>query len=519
LALSLNINKDAVLETLEKKKDPIFLGILVVTLLVGIWYLYSLSAKTVEEIIAETTQGSDRNTQTQVADLAAPDEVVGGLLARRSHDMYNIKRNPFGSPQDQLRMRQEVEKAYQKGVDLFQSAQFEPAIQQFDRVIALDVTETRIKYDVLPSEYKRRCQRENARVNLDSILRSANNDIGEGDRLAAANNVAQAESIYKRANDNLNAVINSDPQGDAIGKENLKKVTDLQQQVFNKFLAVHLKSLRSDIRKSVGNAQTLLAGNDLIALLKSMFNLNRIQTSLNELGPSADQINMNERNQLAPLIQQIQKKLSDNYTNLVTQANTLFTQAVSDQDIQQSREAISIMQMALNTKPGDQELQKMIGNCMIQRANLLIQVTDDFIAQQNDILKNNQFDQFDARTKVQLLEELAIVKQVGATTLTSTLRASLTTRENNLKALRKPPKVTQDYQVLSIRSSSNSRWRIEILDKTSRTGGQKRVLNLAINGKDNRTKITLKQVDTTGGFVILSKPGYQDAQVQISAKN
>ena len=314
-------------------------------------------------------------------------------------------------------------------------------------------------------------------------------------------------------------MINSDPQGDAIGKENLKKVTDLQQQVFNKFLAVHLKSLRSDIRKSVGNAQTLLAGNDLIALLKSMFNLNRIQTSLNELGPSADQINMNERNQLAPLIQQIQKKLSDNYTNLVTQANTLFTQAVSDQDIQQSREAISIMQMALNTKPGDQELQKMIGNCMIQRANLLIQVTDDFIAQQNDILKNNQFDQFDARTKVQLLEELAIVKQVGATTLTSTLRASLTTRENNLKALRKPPKVTQDYQVLSIRSSSNSRWRIEILDKTSRTGGQKRVLNLAINGKDNRTKITLKQVDTTGGFVILSKPGYQDAQVQISAKN
>ena len=141
MALSLNINKDAVLETLEKKKDPIFLGILVVTLLVGIWYLYSLSAKTVEEIIAETTQGSDRNTQTQVADLAAPDEVVGGLLARRSHDMYNIKRNPFGSPQDQLRMRQEVEKAYQKGVDLFQSAQFEPAIQQFDRVIALDVTE------------------------------------------------------------------------------------------------------------------------------------------------------------------------------------------------------------------------------------------------------------------------------------------------------------------------------------------------------------------------------------------
>ncbi len=518
--MALKLDKDTLLEFLDRYKDQLFIGALTLTLVAGGWALYQRSALSVDELIREVTEEPDRQGADAQTERVLPQDVVDKLLAKRAPDMYSIKRNPFGSQEEQLRKRDEVKNAYNRGVELFQAGDYETAIQQFDKVIALDVTETRIPYAVLPSEYKRRAQSEFLKRNFDRVLASAKSDLQEGDRLVSTAKMAEAEAVFLRANKNLTEAITADPEGTSVGKENLDTLKQMQTQAFNKLIAVQSSVLKNELQQGVQQAQQMLGQNDLIALLKCNFSLLALQQRLNEVDPNAELIKANERNQVASLVQQIQKRLTDGYADLVVQADKQFAEALVQKDMNKSMEAIAAMRLALQTNPQDPELQTKINTSVIKRAEMVVQLADAFIAEQQGILNQGQYDQFDAQGKLRFMDELNALRNVGPSD--SNLRTQIVDRLKQIQNLRKPPLLTQEYDIQSVQESGKGIYKIEVMDKTVRTGAKKRVLTNIREGSnrgDRTTGIYIKKVDTEKGSVILSKSGYSDVEVKISPSN
>jgi len=519
--LALKLDQDSILEFLDRYKDQLFIGTLALMLVIGGWSLYQRSALSVDDLIREVTEEPDRAGSGPRSERVSPQEVVDKLVAKRPPDMYTITRNPFGSQEEQLRKRNEVKSAYDRGIELFQAGDYEAAIQQFERVIALDVTETRIPYAVLPSEYKRRAQSEFLKRNFDRVLASAKSDLQEGDRLVSTGKLPEAEAVFLRANKNLTDAITADPEGASVGKENLDALKQMQSQAFNKMIAVQSTVLKSELQQGIQQAQLLLGQNDLIALLKSNFNLVALQQRLNEVDPNQELIKAAERNQVTALSQQIQKRLADSYAELVIQAEKQFAEALVQKDMNKSKEAIAAKRLAQQTNPQDPELQTKINNAVIKRAEMVVELADAFIAQQQALLNQGQYDQFDAQGKLRFMDELNALRTIGPST-DATLRNQVVDRLKQIQNLRKPPVLTQDYEIQSVQESGRGIFKIEILDKTVRTGPRKRVLTNIREGAnrgDRSTGIYIKKVDTEKGSVILSKSGYSDVEVKLSPSN
>jgi len=517
--LGLSIDNEAVLEYVSKNKDPLFISVLVIMLLAGGWFLYEKSALSVNAILDEVLRNDPSGRPGAQPDKSVTStEVVDNLLKKRAAAESNMKRNPFGSPEDQMKMRQEVEAAYQRGVELFQAGQYDAAIQQFDKVISLDVTETRINYSVLPSEYKRRAQRENLKRNFDRVLANAKADIDEGNRQAQAGAIREAQTVLARADETLRQCIDSDPDGAAIGKENIDQVKTLQQQAFDRLMQIKGQALLGDVNRELGEARTALSGSNFIEMLKKSISLVNVQTEVKAIDPNAKLVSRDQVNQLNSLMEQIQTKVKDNFQALVAQADQQFTEGAVQKDLQKTSQAIAALQMARSFDPNDKDLAKKLTDYAARRADLVMEVSAKFVADQQALLDKSEFEKFDVQTKRQLLTELLTLRNIN---LNAAQKNQASELENKLKALRLPPPVTDDFEVLSIQPPAAGlagKYKIEVMDKTSRGSASKKLLYLSEGGMDPRTKIVLKQVDTSNGFVILSKSGYTDAKVEISPK-
>ncbi|MEW6234983.1 MAG: hypothetical protein AB1656_06325 [Candidatus Omnitrophota bacterium] len=517
--MGLSIDKEALLEYVSKKKDSLFIGLLVIVILAGGWFLYQKSALSVNDILDEILRkeppkgpGGAENTAV------TSNEVVDNLLKKRAAEDYNLKRNPFGSPEDQMKKRQEVEAAYQRGVDLFQAGQFDAAIQQFDKVIALDVTETRISYSILPSEYKRRAQRENLKRNFDRVLASAKADVDEGNRQAQAGAIVEAQTVLTRADDTLRRCIDSDPEGAAIGKENIEQIKNLQLLAFDRLMQIKGQVLIGEFNRELGEARTALSGSNFIEMLKKVVALIKVQSDVKAIDPNAKLVSRDQVNQLNSLVEQIQAKVKDNFQALVAQADQQFTEGAVQKDMQKTSQAVYALQMARNFDPNDKDLAKKLTDYAARRADLVMEIATKFLADQQALLDKGEFEKFDLQNKRQLLGEVLALRNIA---LNAAQKNQASELENKLKALRLPPPVTDDFEVLSIQppaGTSGGKYKIEVMDKTSRGTASKKLLYLSQGQTDPRSKIVLKQVDTSNGFVILSKSGYTDAKVEISPK-
>ena len=523
MALKLKLDKDTVLEFLETRKDVLFVALLVVLLLFGGWSLYQKSALSVGDIIDDVIKkNADRPGGAVTANTVLPEDVVNSLLDKRSQAMYNIQRNPFGSPEEQLRIRTEVQQTYNRAVDLFNAGDYETAIQQFERVIALDVTETRISYPIMPSEYKRRAQREFLKGNFQGMLTSAENDISEGARFAGANQLKQAEQVYARANKTLSDAIAADPDGSAIGKENLDKIQKMQQDVFGKWQVVQTSMLKTEISKGLSQSQQVLAQGDQIAVLKSLIQLQKVQEQLTVIDPNFALVKTEERQPVVTLITNMQNRLKDNYDDLIAQAEAQFNNALASRDIAKTKESIQAMRLAANFNQQDKALPQKIAALVSKRAQLVIELATEFIAQQKAILDAKNYDRFNADGKVRFLDELVALRAIGGSVIGADQKKQIAALENTLRTeIRKPPELTEGYDILSIKKGSfGNKWTVSVRDKTSRTGSRPHTLSLAPGGSpDSTTKISLVQVDTDEGFVILSKPGYSNTKVTINQNN
>ncbi|MBI1388701.1 MAG: hypothetical protein GC154_09670 [bacterium] len=509
-----SLDKDAILEFSAKFKDQIFLVVLLAALGAGGWYVYGQTSLTVDQIINQAKSGPGAGGGAAQSSVVDPQELVTLLTTKRPKSMYQVERNPFGSPEEQLRMRQEVDRAYQRGVELYNQGRYQESVDQFDRVIQLDVTETRMSYPVLPSEYKRRAMQENAKKNLDSILTSAQNDVNEGDRLAQAGQTDKAMELYHRARTNLASVIESDTDGKVIGADNLTKVKTLEQQAFKKFIQLRGQTLLKDVQAAMTEAQQASSGSDYIAMLKAAATLQRIQVEIQNIDPNAELVNRTTRTQVKSLYDQLESKVTSNFSALIAQAQQQFAQGITAKDLVKTQEAITALQQARTANPKDTTLAQQITDFIKQRADLVIQNAQQFVADQDALLKQGNYDQFDVAGRDRLLAELNRLADMG-NTFDDAKRNQMVSAISSLKGLKLPPLLTSKYDIQTVAPMGSS-YKVDLIDKTGPTARQ-RTLILREGRPDTSTRIELKKVDTDGGFVILSRPDYMDVKVPISS--
>jgi tetratricopeptide (TPR) repeat protein len=516
--LALKIDKEAVLEFVIKKKDPLFIGLLVLVLVIGGWYLYGPTSESVDQIIVDVLKNPQSGAGGVKEEPLLSADIVTDLTSKPSLAVYTLEKNPFGSPEDQLRMRQSVEEAYNQGVQLYTAGDFEKAVQQFEKVILMDVTESRIEYPRLPSEYKRLAQQQYAKQNLDKILTQVNADIQTGDTALSQNKPTEAVQAYTVALNELSEIIQSDETGDVIGKDKISMVKDLHQTVLNKSYDLRRKTLLSDLTREMTQAQTQLQGQDYITMLRLLGNLNRIQPEINQIDPNGDLITVSTRDRLTTLIQNLQNKIKENVATLGTQAETQFTDALAAQDHVKAQEAILALTQVPSFSPENStEIQTKLKDFVLRRAELVITLAEKFADSQQVLMTTNKTDQLDLNTKAAWQQELTNLRMRAGKELSSTLSNQISSVETKLRALRLPPQLTELYQFNSVVLTKTGFVKIDFVQKGSNQ--QAKPLMLKKGQSDNRTKITLNQVDTDNGFVILSKPGYTDTRVELTIEN
>lgn len=520
--MALKIDKEALIEFSIAKKDQLFIGLLIAILIGGGLYLYLSTSTKVDDYLTammanDAPGGGKTKTKTPAVALVPSEKIVENLAFKLSIALYTPEKNPFGSPEEERQINDLVQSAYNAGVQAFKSGDFDKAAQQFDRVITLDVTESRVSYPTLPSEYKRMALRENAKKNLDKILASATNNISEGDRFQSQNKTAESLVSFNAADKVLSEILQSDPDGAIIGQANFQKVKELQQQAFNKSVSLRRQSLLNEMTTALNQAQTFSQGADYIGMLKALFTLVRLQKEVTLIDPNSDLIKKNNRDRLTSLVTDLQTKIQGNTPVLVSQAEQQFKKAIESQDHTKAQEAISALTQSLTFAPKNlQELQTKIKDFVNRRAQLVVQLAQGFYTAQKAILDSQKQDQFDQNGKMTWLQELNTLRRTGGKDLSADLNNQIVSAENQLKGLRLPPQLTEEFDFIKVTLSAGNAIKIDYKEKSASASVRPASLLLKEGQNDRRTKITVKQVDTANGFVILSKLGCSDTRVPLT---
>ena len=519
MALQLKFDQEAALEFIAKYKDQLMLVVLTLVLLGGGWYVYTNTSYTMQYYINEATQtragGGGGGANDDAVD---PNELVAQLTEKRERSLYQLERNPFGSPAEQMRMLEEVRNAYNQAVELYNQGQYQAAIEQFDRVISMDVAETRMNYPIQPSDYKQRAMRSYAQENLDQIISQAQNNIQQGDSALENGQRQQALDLFTQAYESLAEVREADPQGEAIGEDNLQQIDQLYREAYDKAMTIRGETLQETLEQDLANARQALNSQNYVEMLKMRARLVYLKQEINTVDPNANLISRTARNQIDTLISQIDTELQNNFDALVSQAKQLFQQGLADNDIQATQEAIAAMNQVLSVQP-DQALAQEIQDFRMQRAELVVQEAESFIAEQNQLIQQENYDQFNPQKKARLMQDLTRLLEFTRSANNTSLNQQIGDVIQRLRNLSLPPQVTTDYEVSEIKKVTDTLYQITVLDKTNPRSPRNRKLIFSEGNTDSATQITLEQVDTDNGFVILSKPGYRDAQVSFNPNN
>lgn len=516
--MALKLDKDSLLEFLGKNKDQLFLAVLVVAAAYGGWYLYSSSSRPADQIIKDYIQDSpggvdeeERITSTEVADK---------LTAKVEEAKFELEANPFGSPEAQLRVRQEIENYYRQGVDMLNAQRYQEAIAMFDRVIELDVTESRIRYPVSPSEYKRRAQSLDATQNFDRILNTAQTEAAEGDRLAGAGQQRDALVPYERASKLVSDVLDSSPD---LADTQLDQLRQIQTTVDQKLRNIQKTIIIQEVNKAAQEANSVLQSNDLVKHILASSTLAQIQVQINSIDPNAQLIDQSVRGNVSSLLQRLQGKLKDSLPMIISQAETQFNTAIQAKDEIKAQQAIFALTQALNyvqqsqDTSARQDIMTKRNNFISMRAQLVVEKAQAFYQEQNQILTQNNYDQFDQTGKIRYLKELNQLLDAGKA-IDANMQQTIQTLMSQINALKLPPPVTEKYEILEIKlaSSTSNTYSVKYVDKQGRSQ-KARNATWREGLEDRQTKITMK-VDTDRGVVILSSPGYTDAEVPLTVE-
>ncbi len=507
--MAASISKDQIIEFIGKYRDIL---VLVLILALAGWAYLQLReplAKSVEDIIAEGVRNRGQAGEGQQGVDAG--ELVQELESKRPFSVYRKARNPFGTPAEQLRLRQEVKQLYETGINLYKNGKYELAIQQFNRVIRMDVTETRIEYPIPPSEYIRLAERQVKIRDLDNIVAQADQKIQQAQGLENSD-TNRAIKMYESAHADLKGLLEVDPQGEAMGQARFDQITNqvaqLEQTITNlkrQTLSQNVSAATNDLSRALEQAST-----DVFSLVLASVQAREVQAEMNEVDPNGEVVATQARNQLGSLIQRAESTLADSLESIAQQARQNVSDAAKAGEFERTHQLVeSFVQLAKQYPDNDtltaaelEILSVYLGGVAEAGRQELKRITEAF--QQGD------YSSYDPEKKQQVMGHISRALTLGAI-LTDTDRAQLAKLEDTLRRLEPPPPLDSAYDLLEFRPTGGV-YRVRLKVKET---GKEVSLRLRPRRKDD-TGFRLGQVDTKNRVVILSKlPEYAPSQFQI----
>lgn len=507
--MAIKLDKDTLLEFLFKYRDQLIIVVLIGIAGYGAYSVWGQYNRSVEEIISDNLPQS-RPGQSDDDYVGTAQNVVTGLLSKVPVAVYVRTNNPFGTPEQQLRLRQELDEAYQRALESFRVGNYQEAINILQReVIPQDVTETRIAYAISPSEIIRQAEIALTRANLDGVVTRANESYQAG---KSSSDPAESLVKLRSALNDYQRVIEVDPQGNELGADRLKEIETRIAELTD---TVN-KMERENIRRTVVQARQDLASarnsGDTVNLLKSVGKMRAAFISLTSIDPDMTVVSQKDRETITTELQEAQKQALDALPTVIETVKTALTSTPPEQqDFDSVRSNLALIQECVLLAQANQnaDLATQAGSIFVEFIEAFTGSMQKLVAQLDKAIKEEKYDQFDTALRDRFLEMATILSESGLQLPRGRIN-QLMDASSQLRALALPPLMSDAYDLVNY-SATTRYHRITLRNKES---GEEEKLNLQLDKKDSKGFILL-EVDTNQGTIILSKSGYRPSRYTV----
>jgi len=504
-----SINKEQIIELVSKYRDILVLVALLALAGWGYTRMQSTLSMTVEDRIRMEVEGvKGGGGKSEALDST---KLVENLEGKRSLAVYTRVKNPFGTPAEQLRLRQEVQQLYQKGEDLFKAEKYEQAIQQFNRLVRLDVTETRIEYPVRPSEYIRMAEQRLNLRNLETTLAQVRQNSEQAAALVSSS-PERAIDLYEPALMALKNLVEADPQGEAMGPDRFKEVSGLateMEQTVTKLKRDRLGSGFNQVTVALSTAAQQGAGN-ATTLLPVLGQAREILQEAQQVDPDSSVVPAARRTELQTLVENTDKMLVDSAEAVAEQVRTSVANAIGQGDFNTANSQIKSFAALCSRHTDNGILATGQVEILSSYLSAVIGTAGKELTQLTEALSKGDLASYDEAKKEALLGQVAQALTLGPL-LTERDRTQLLQLEDKLRRAKPKPTLNTAYDLISFNRSGN-RYRITLKSKGD---GKDIPLTLELKKKDP-SGFVLGQVDSKKRTVILSKlPEYALSEFQI----
>ncbi|HOE11203.1 MAG TPA: hypothetical protein PLQ35_04180 [bacterium] len=507
--MAASINKEQIIELVSKYRDILVLVGLLALAGWGYTRIQGALSMTVEDRIRMEVEGvKGGGSKSQALDST---KLVQELENKRSPAVYSRLKNPFGTPAEQLRLRQEVQQMYQKGEDLFKNEKYEQAIQQFNRLLRLDVTETRIEYPVRPSEYIRMAEQRLNLRNLETTLAQVRQNSEQAAALVSSS-PDRAIDLYEPALAALKNLIEADPKGEAMGQDRFKEVSSLAteiEQTVTKLKRDRLAATFNQITTALSTAAQQ-GPNNATTLLPVLGQAREILQEAQQVDPEFSVVPAARRTELQTLTDNTDKMLVDSAETVAEQVRTSVANAVAQGDFNTANAQIKSFAALCSRHPDNGILATAQVEMLSSYLSAVIGSAGKELTRITEAIAKGDTAAYDEAKKEAVLEQVVQALTLGPL-LTERDRTQLLQIEEKLRRAKPMPTLNTAYDLVSFNRVGN-RYRITLKSKAD---GKDIPLTLELKRKDP-SGFVLGQVDSKKHTVILSKlPEYAPSQFQI----
>ncbi len=508
------LDKDAILEALYKFRDQIVIVILIGLAAYGAYAVWDDYSRTPEEILNDALP-PPRADGPKDDPVDRAKDTVDGLLNRPPVAVVIGRKNPFGTPEQQLRLRQELEAAYQSALEEFRNKNYQAAIDILEKeVIRRDVTETRINYAVSPSEMIRQCHFALTRANMDEVVSRADQAYQAGNAALSSNQRQDALRQLRDALTDYNRVIEVDPQGSELGEEKLKTINQRVTELSEKVLKLQRDILSQSIEQARQQLASARSGSDPIALITA---IGRVRAAANELVTIDSDLSIfsqSERDAINENLQAAQKEAAASLPAAIAAVRaSLIDTPIEQQALEDVGRNLLVLFETLHLVKVNQDTESGPAAVAVisDYVDALASAMQDLEKKLDSALKNEEFDIFETGNQAKLMEIAQAVLQSGLPIQTGK-RNQLADSRASLEALQPPPALDSDYELVSFTKRRNY-YNITMHNKQSDKTETLPPLQL---DKKHSSGFKLLEVDTDQGIIILSKsPGYRPSRFAI----
>ena len=423
-------------------------------------------------------------------------------------------KNPFGTPEEQLRLREELVEAYNQAFDAFRLEKYQEAIQILEeQVIPRDVTETRITYTVAPSEMIRQAEVALTRLNMDEVVARADADFRSG-QTALGGNPIKALKMLRQALGDYQRVLEVDPEGKKLGEQRLGEMQTRVTQLTDQVLKLQRDTLRRSISQARQDLQAAQSSGNPSALVLSIARMRSAWLELEAIDSDQSIVPPTEREAIDKEFQAAQTTSLDTLPNVVDSVKQqLASGTLLEQNPQEIQSSLILLRESLQLSQASpkQDMAQPVLQVIRDYAEIVVTTMKETQGQLAKALEDEKYDAFDENAQKRLIATGQQLADSGLPPRAS-LRNRVAEMVAKLKELTLPPLLSDAYEVVAFRASSKRYYRVTVREKGTETAEP---FNLELEKKGNKGFILLK-VDTDLGSIILSKsPGFRPSQFSI----